>query len=155
MDESRSALHWGKFWEAIPCFWHELRLWWPFTRARKDIRQSKREDQGEIQLCLNTVRNLQGQVFLSQYALTRTPWLATLGRKTPKHGKTSTQNTQPASTPPAPTQRPVMVFCFFCFFGVGFPGGGDAFQGGWQFTVRDSRLHLTENVVSPLSFPSL
>ena len=150
MDESRSALHWGKFWEAIPRFWHELRLWWPFTRARNDIRQPKREDQGEIQLCLNTVRNLQGQVLLSQDALTRTPWLATLGRKTPKHGKTSTQNTQPAtSTPPAPTQRQVF------FFGGWASVGGDAFQGGWQFTVRDSRAHLTENVVSPISFPSL
>ena len=26
-------------------------------------------------------------------------------------------------------------------------------QGGWQFAVRDSRLHLAENVISPFSFP--
>ena len=50
-----------------------------------------------------------------------------------KHKKTK----QPGSTLPSP---------MFFFGGVQW----DAFHWGWQFVVRDSRLHLSENVVGTL-----
>ena len=81
-----------------------------YTGARNNVRQSKRKYQGEILLCLSTVRNLQRQVLLSQYALTQTPWQATLGRNIPKHGKTTQHKTHSQQ---APQQHPPSVRFFF------------------------------------------
>ena len=66
----------------------------------------------QIQLCLNTVRRVK--CHLSQESSpTSSPWPATLGRENEKpnnRSKTQEQQTQSASTPTAPPQRPVFFF---------------------------------------------
>ena len=53
-----------------------------------------------VPIWICTVRNIQRQVLLSQYALTQTPWQATLGRNILKHGKTTQHKTNTALAQP-------------------------------------------------------
>ena len=60
-------------------------------------------------------------------------------------GQNKEKTTKKHSTQRAPAAAPVRPVNLFW-------GGGGAFQWGWQFAVRDSRLHLTENAFSLLPF---
>ena len=63
-----------------------------------------------------------------------------------KHKKTKQPKRKPQTNHTA-SEHPSSTLPGPMFF---FLGQGDAFHWGWQFVVRDSRLHLSENVVGTL-----